>query len=257
MVTRRRSASIGAGGSGWWPAQVLDAPGFPSTASRRGGQVGGNWRYENDNGMSSAYRSLHINTSRRVMAYKALPMPRTTRTTRTSSRWPVLRRLGRPLRAEGEDQLPHRGGRGRAADGEWAVTTRRGGRAGAGALPGGARRQRPPLGATLARTRLPRADGFEGEQIARPSLPRAGRAARASGCWSSASATPPSTSRSSPRGSPTKTFLAMRRGAYVLPKYINGKPIDERLEPDQLPAAAGRCSDSSRSAGCRSPRPAT
>ena len=23
------------------------------------------------------------------------------------------------------------------------------------------------------------------------------------------------------------TFLAMRRGAYVLPKYMNGKPIDE------------------------------
>src|SRR6201999_1303914 len=36
---------------------------------------GGNWRYENDNGMSSTYRSLHINTSRRVMAFKSLPMP--------------------------------------------------------------------------------------------------------------------------------------------------------------------------------------
>ena len=23
------------------------------------------------------------------------------------------------------------------------------------------------------------------------------------------------------------TFLAMRRGAYVMPKYLNGKPIDE------------------------------
>jgi cation diffusion facilitator CzcD-associated flavoprotein CzcO len=27
------------------------------------------------------------------------------------------------------------------------------------------------------------------------------------------------------------TFLAMRRGAYVLPKYINGKPIDELVHP--------------------------
>ena len=28
-----------------------------------------------------------------------------------------------------------------------------------------------------------------------------------------------------------KTFLAMRRGAYVLPKYLNGKPIDESRTP--------------------------
>ena len=29
----------------------------------------------NDNGMSAAYRSLHINTSRRTMAYASYPMP--------------------------------------------------------------------------------------------------------------------------------------------------------------------------------------
>ena len=49
--------------------------GIPFDCFEKGSQVGGNWRYENDNGMSSAYRSLHINTSRRVMAYKTLPMP--------------------------------------------------------------------------------------------------------------------------------------------------------------------------------------
>ncbi len=41
-----------------------------------------------------------------------------------------------------------------------------------------------------------------------------------------------------------KTFLATRRGAYVIPKYLNGKPIDEiansatGLAP--IPVAAGR-----------------
>jgi cation diffusion facilitator CzcD-associated flavoprotein CzcO len=40
-----------------------------------GSEVGGNWRYMNDNEMSSAYRSLHINTSRRTMAYATYPMP--------------------------------------------------------------------------------------------------------------------------------------------------------------------------------------
>ena len=37
--------------------------------------IGGNWRYENDNGTSSAYRSLHINSARKLMSYKAFPMP--------------------------------------------------------------------------------------------------------------------------------------------------------------------------------------
>ena len=43
--------------------------------SEVGSGVGGNWRYMNDNGMSSAYRSLHINTSRRMMEYATFPMP--------------------------------------------------------------------------------------------------------------------------------------------------------------------------------------
>src|SRR6195952_305470 len=66
---------IGAGSSGIVAAQVLDARRIPFDCFEKGSQVGGNWRFENDNGMSSAYRSLHINTSRRVMAYKTLPMP--------------------------------------------------------------------------------------------------------------------------------------------------------------------------------------
>ena len=34
------------------------------------------WRYNNDNGRSSAYRSLHINTSRDTMAYSDFPLPK-------------------------------------------------------------------------------------------------------------------------------------------------------------------------------------
>ncbi len=39
--------------------------------------VGGNWRYENDNGLSSAYRSLHIDTSRKNLGYSDFPIPET------------------------------------------------------------------------------------------------------------------------------------------------------------------------------------
>jgi cation diffusion facilitator CzcD-associated flavoprotein CzcO len=66
---------IGAGSSGITAAQVLAADGVDFDCFEMGSDVGGNWRYENDNGVSSAYRSLHINTSREAMEYAAYPMP--------------------------------------------------------------------------------------------------------------------------------------------------------------------------------------
>ena len=71
----KRVCIIGAGSSGIAAAQVLDARGVAFDCFETGSEVGGNWRYLNDNGMSSAYRSLHINTSRRLMAYRSFPMP--------------------------------------------------------------------------------------------------------------------------------------------------------------------------------------
>src|ERR1700760_1022969 len=70
-----KACAIGAGRSGIGAGQGLQARGIDCDCFEKGSQVGGNWRYENDNGMSSAYKSLHINTSRRVMAFKTLPMP--------------------------------------------------------------------------------------------------------------------------------------------------------------------------------------
>ena len=39
-----------------------------------------------------------------------------------------------------------------------------------------------------------------------------------------------------------KTFLAMRRGAYVIPKFLGGKPVDEASPPvaDPLPMSVRR-----------------
>ena len=70
-----RVCVIGAGSSGIASCQVLHARGIEFDCFEVGSEVGGNWRYLNDNGMSSAYRSLHINTSRRTMAYATFPMP--------------------------------------------------------------------------------------------------------------------------------------------------------------------------------------
>jgi cation diffusion facilitator CzcD-associated flavoprotein CzcO len=70
-----RVCIVGAGSSGIAAAQVLHARGIDFDCFETGSQVGGNWRYGNDNGMSSAYRSLHINTSRQLMEYRSFPMP--------------------------------------------------------------------------------------------------------------------------------------------------------------------------------------
>ena len=70
-----RACIIGAGSSGISAAQVLQAARIEFDCFEMGSGVGGNWRYDNDNGVSSAYRSLHINTSRAAMEYAAYPMP--------------------------------------------------------------------------------------------------------------------------------------------------------------------------------------
>lgn len=66
---------IGAGASGIAVAKTLHQHGIAFNCFEKGSGVGGNWRYNNDNGVSSAYRSLHINTNRMVMPYRDYPMP--------------------------------------------------------------------------------------------------------------------------------------------------------------------------------------
>jgi cation diffusion facilitator CzcD-associated flavoprotein CzcO len=68
-------ALIGAGSSGIAVAKALHERGIPFDCFEKGERVGGNWVFQNTNGMSSAYRSLHINTSRKRMEYSDFPMP--------------------------------------------------------------------------------------------------------------------------------------------------------------------------------------
>ncbi len=66
---------IGAGSSGIVCCKTFRDHGIPYDCFEASSQVGGMWVFRNDNGMSSAYRSLHINTSRRRMEYQDFPMP--------------------------------------------------------------------------------------------------------------------------------------------------------------------------------------
>ena len=232
MPSTQKVCIIGAGSSGIVAAQVLDAQGIPFDCFEKGSQIGGNWRYENDNGMSSAYRSLHINTSRRVMAFKSLPMPE------NYPDYPDHFQMA----AYFDEFADHFGLREKIsfrtevtgvepADGEWAVTTKA--ESGAQAT----ERYRAVLVANghhwdprWPEPAFPGAGEFEGEQLhahhyREPDVLR-GKRVLVLGLGNSATDIAVESSRIA-----DKTFLATRRGAYVIPKYVNGKPIDELSNP--------------------------
>jgi len=222
---------IGAGSSGIAVCQVLSARGIDFDCFEKGSEVGGNWRYENDNGMSSAYRSLHINTSRGLMAYKTYPMPD------DYPDYPNHFQIARYF----DDYVDHFGLRGKIhfrtevkrverGDGKWEVTVE-------GAAGEETNRYRAVIvanghhwDARWPEPAFPGAGEFEGMQIhvhdyREPEVLR-GKRVLVLGIGNSATDIAVESSRIA-----EKTFLAMRRGAYVFPKYLNGKPADESASP--------------------------
>jgi hypothetical protein len=78
-VTKRappKTCVIGAGSSGLAVAKALVDAGVPFDCFEESDRVGGLWVFANRNGKSAAYRSLTINTSRDRMQYADFPMPR-------------------------------------------------------------------------------------------------------------------------------------------------------------------------------------
>jgi len=225
-----KACIIGAGSSGITAAQVLQARGIDFDWFEKGSQVGGNWRYENDNGMSSAYRSLHINTSRRVMAFKSLPMPEgypdypdhfqmAAYFDEVVDHYRLRERI--QFRTEVLSAEPVEG-----SVGEWEVT-----------VEGPDGRATDRYGAVLVANghhwdarwpepAFPGTDEFEGEQLHaheyRESDVVKGKRVLVLGIGNSAVDIAVESSRIA-----DKTFVSTRRGAWVIPKYLNGKPIDE------------------------------
>jgi dimethylaniline monooxygenase (N-oxide forming) len=71
-----RVAVIGAGACGLTAVKALTDARLSVQCFEKGDRVGGNWVFKNKNGQSSAYRSLHINTSRERMQFRDFPMPK-------------------------------------------------------------------------------------------------------------------------------------------------------------------------------------
>ncbi len=74
MGNTPRTAIIGAGISGLTTAKNLGDAGVDYDCFESSDRVGGNWAFRNPNGHSSAYRSLHIDTSRDLLCFKDFPM---------------------------------------------------------------------------------------------------------------------------------------------------------------------------------------
>jgi dimethylaniline monooxygenase (N-oxide forming) len=71
-TSTKRVAIIGAGACGICAAKYLLEVGIDVTVFEIGSQIGGMWCFRNDNKRSSAYRTLHINTSRGVTRFSDL-----------------------------------------------------------------------------------------------------------------------------------------------------------------------------------------
>ncbi len=222
---------IGAGSSGITAAQVLNARGVEFDCYEVGSEVGGNWRYGNDNAMSSAYASLHINTSRHLMEYAAYPMPETL---------PDYPSHGQ-IAAYFDAYVDHFGFRDRISfgtevvrvepvpGGGYDVTVRAAG--GAGAAPD-TRRYEQVIVANghhwkprWPEPSFPGADTFPGEEIHahhyRTPEPLTGKRVLVLGIGNSACDIAVESSRVA-----TATDLAMRRGAHIFPKFMFGVPTD-------------------------------
>ncbi|MBV7484561.1 NAD(P)/FAD-dependent oxidoreductase [Bordetella sp. BOR01] len=214
---------IGAGSSGVTAAKALIEKGVPFECFEAGSNLGGMWRYENDNGMSSAYRSLHIDTSRRNLGYSDYPIPDTYPD--FLSHFEVLQYL--------EAYAEHFGVRPHIrfntcvervepwADASWQVT-----------LQGGEIRRYRAVVVANGHLWDPRwaefGGSFDGEQLHshhyRTAEPFKGKRVLIVGIGNSAVDVAVDLCKTA-----DATFLSTRRSAWIMPKYIMGHPIDRWL----------------------------
>ena len=72
MTARKSIGIVGAGAAGICGAKHMLEAGCDVTVYELGSSLGGMWVYQNDNGRSSAYRTLHINTARDLTNFSDL-----------------------------------------------------------------------------------------------------------------------------------------------------------------------------------------
>lgn len=228
-----RVGIIGAGSSGIASCKVLQDHGIPFDCYEASDRVGGNWAYCNPNNMSSAYQSLFINTSRERMEYSDYPMPKT---------YPVFPHHTQ-IAEYFNHYVDHFGFREHIRfncpvtqaepleGGGWEIT-----------LQDGAQHRYRALMVANGHHWNPRwpeppfPGHFNGDVIHshfyRVPDPYIDKQVLVLGFGNSAMDIASETSRVS-----KMTYLAVRRGFHIIPKYVLGRPLDQPLLYDHLPNA--------------------
>ena len=227
------AAVIGAGSSGIAAAKALRERGISVTVFETSDRVGGNWVFDNRNGMSAAYRGLHINTSRDRMEFSDYPMPRSypdyPHHTQIAAYFDAyVDHFGVRDAIRFETTVAHAC---RGAEGVWELELGDGSVERYDALLVCNGHHWDPR---WPEPMFPGHETFTGTQIHAhdyrdPDL-FAGRRVLILGMGNSAMDIAVEASYVAER-----TFLAARRGAWILPKYLFGRPIDQLPNDPRLP----------------------
>ena len=225
---------IGAGSTGIAVAKALGERGIDFDVFELGERVGGNWVFRNSNGISSSYRSLHINTSRERMEFSDYPMPKS---------YPDFPRHDH-IAEYFDSYVDHFGFRDRIRFGTGVehVEPHREGGYSVRTSDGEVHRYASVVVANghhwdprWPEPAFPGSDTFAGEQIHahdyKEETQLTGRDVVVLGMGNSAMDIAVDASYHA-----ASTILAARRGAWIVPKYIFGRPLDRAGPADHLPA---------------------
>ena len=235
-----RACIVGAGSSGIAAAKALADRGIPFDCFEASDQVGGNWVFGNRNGMSAAYRDLFINVSRERMAYADYPMPMSypdfPHHTHIKEYFDnYVEHFGLRDQISFETSVEHVK---RRDDGVWEVTVQR--------LRDGGRETREYDALLVANGHhwdprwpeppFPGQDEFAGEQLHAHSYVDnsifAGKDVVVLGMGNSAMDIAVESSYVA-----ASTYLAARKGAWIIPKYVFGRPVDQLPNDPRVPFA--------------------
>jgi cation diffusion facilitator CzcD-associated flavoprotein CzcO len=227
---------IGAGCSGFTTAKRLKDYGVPFDVFEASDDIGGNWYYNNPNGLSACYQSLHIDTSKWRLAFEDYPVPQD---------WPDYPHHSQLLKYF-HDYVDHFALRRHIAFNTRVEKARR--RDGGGwdvTLSTGETKHYDALAVANGHhwaARIPEYPGsFAGAQIhshqyRTPFEPVdcIGKRALVVGMGNSAMDI---ASELSQRPMAARLFVSTRRGVWIFPKYLGGQPIDKNPAPAWMPKA--------------------
>jgi len=233
-----KACIIGAGCSGFTTAKRLKDAGVPYDCFEMSDDIGGNWYFKNPNGLSACYESLHIDTSKWRLAFEDFPVP---------ADWPDFPHHSQLLQYF-KDYVAHFNLRetitfntavshaSRTADGLWKVE-----------LSTGETRLYDVLFVCNGHHWSPRIPEYPGEFDGAALHSHAyrdpfdpvdcrGKNIVVVGMGNSAMDI---ASELSQRPIARNLWVSARRGVWVMPKYMNGRPADKAAMPSWMPRKLG------------------